>query len=81
MKTKSINDISKQLDRIHKAAYNNYIRNGLSGKGFDIQDKARMMADRYYMNIWNELGHVSHSHDENITKQNTRLTRRIYAGY
>lgn len=81
MKTKSINDISKQLDRIHKAAYNNYIRKGIFSKGFDIQDRARQTADRYYMNIWNVLGHVSHTHEENLTKQNTQLTRRIYAGY
>ena len=80
MKTKSINKISAQLERIHRAAYEFYIRPmyGNPNKGFSIQDKARQIADRYYLNIWNELGAVCHSHDENICKQNTPIPASIY---
>ena len=80
MRTKSINKISAQLERIHRAAYELYIRPmyGNPNKGFSIQDKARQIADRYYLNIWNELGAVCHSHDENICKQNTPVSVTIY---
>ena len=81
MRTKTINQISAQLERIHKAAYELYIRPmfGNPNKGFAIQDKARQIANRYYLNIWNELGVVSHSHEENIIKQNTPVPASIYA--
>ena len=80
MKTKTINQISAQLERIHEAAYRLYIRPmyGNPNKGFSIQDKAQQIADRYYLNIWNELGAVCHSHDENICKQNIPVPVTIY---
>mgnify|MGYP000372164806 CR=1 FL=1 len=79
MRTKTINQISAQLERIHKAAYRLYIRHGNFNKGWSIQEKARQIADRYYLNIWNELGAVCHSADENICKQNTPVPASIYA--
>nr|DAE32974.1 MAG TPA: hypothetical protein [virus sp. ctoYX9] len=71
MRAKTINQISAQLERIHEAAYWLYIRPmyGNPNKGWSIQEKARQIADRYYLNIWNELGAVCHSDDENICKQ------------
>lgn len=80
MKTKSVNEISAQLERIHKAAYELYIRPmyGNPNKGFSIQDKARQIADRYYLNIFNELGTVCHSLDENIRKLNTPVLASVY---
>lgn len=81
MRTKTINQISAQLERIHEAAYWLYIRPmyGNPNKGWSIQEKARQIADRYYLNIWNELGAVCHSDDENICKQNTPVPASIYA--
>lgn len=76
---KSVNQISEQLNRIHVTAYENYIRLGEFNRGWSIQDKTREIADRYYLNIWNHLGHVCHTHEENITKQNTPVDREIYA--
>lgn len=82
MKTKSIKDISAQLDRINVASYEVYVKSGRNlNRGIDLLDKAHEIAGRYYANIWQELGAVSHSINEAITKRNKQLPRAIYAGY